>query len=126
MQRSLSSPSRVTQKLAYARWHLGWSEALIVDPEGAVGGDAEQQCEALLQSCLFHLVSAYRALLAEIAADLHLPPDQVPDTRSALRLSAAYTQYLPPVLGECVNLERRQPDYEGELHHGWLAPTPVR
>jgi len=112
---------RVAQKLAYARWHLDWSDSLVdTAKEGAEV--AVQQREALLQSALFHLVGAYRAFLGEIAADIHLlPDDKAPDCRSAERLSAAYTDYLPPALMQCVNLEREVPDSPGDMAQYWLA-----
>ena len=83
---------------------------------------ALEQHEALLQSSLFHLVSAYRAFLAEIAADIHLPPDAAsPDVRSAARLKAAYADYLPPALMQCVNLEQAEPEVQGDMSDAWLA-----
>jgi hypothetical protein len=114
---------RVAQKLAYARWHLSWSDS----PEGVCGDSAElgaQQRESLLQSALFHLVGAYRAFLAEIAADIHLVPDGAqPDIRSARHLSASYSDYLPPALAQCVNLEGASIESDGrfDAESSWLS-----
>lgn len=94
---------RVGQKIAYARWHLAWSEDLA--------GNAQQR-EALLESALWHAIGAYQAFLAEMAADEHMPPGQPLATPlDAVSLGAAYPEYLPAALAECTNLET-QP--------GWL------
>lgn len=94
---------RVSQKLVYARWHLTWS-----------GQDdhSQPQRDALLESAAWHGLCAYRAFLAEIAVDEHLPVAVAGGLpQDALTLSEAYPDYLPPALAECANLER------GE---GWL------
>lgn len=94
---------RVSQKMAYAHWHLDWSRQLAIN---------EQQRLALLESACWHALGAYRAFLGEIAADVHKHVDQSPaDTVNAVSLSRAYSDYLPAALAECANLEGRQ---------GWL------
>jgi hypothetical protein len=89
--------------LAYARWHLAWSEQWA---------DNGQQRAALLESAIWHAVGAYRAFLGEIASDVYMAvdPDLV-DTVSAASLRGAYCDYLPAALAECTELEGRA---------GWL------
>jgi hypothetical protein len=94
---------RVSQKMAYARWHLEWSQQQVAN---------DQQRLALLESACWHTLGAYRAFLGEIAADVHKLVDQDhADTVSAVSLSQAYSDYLPAALAECANLEGQQ---------GWL------
>lgn len=96
---------RVNQKLSFARWHLEWSEQLA---------SSEAQYLALMESTVFHIVGAYRSFLAEIVADQHHEAVATAEVMShtAVGLSAAYSDYLPPALAECLNLEQRT---------GWLS-----
>lgn len=113
---------RVAHKLACARWHLEWSEH---SPAQAADGEriGPQQRDSLRESTVFHLVGAYRAFLGEIAADIHLRPVDgvVPDTRSARQLSAAYPDYLPPALSQCLSLEQMSSESGDDIEQCWLA-----
>lgn len=104
---------RVSQKLLYARWHLAWA---------AQGEYEQQQRDALLESAVWHGLCAYRAFLAEIAADEHLPvatPGGLP--QDANTLGEAYPDYLPPALAECANLERGEGWLPKLISHGNAA-----
>ena len=108
---------RVGQKLAYARWHLAWSEQWA---------DNGQQRAALLESAIWHAVGAYRAFLGEIAADVHMAVDQhLVDTGSADSLSRAYRDYLPAALAECAELEGRSGWLQDLLRWSELASRSV-
>lgn len=115
---------RVNQKLSYARWHVAWVDQVARDG---------QQRAALLESAVWHALGAYRCFLGEIAADVHVTPDQpLIDTVSAVNLAKAYSDYLPAALAECANLEGqsgwlqdllRWADYSARTDEEPVAPT---
>lgn len=89
---------RVVQKLAFARWHVAWSESVAEDV---------QQRAALLVSAVWHGTGAYRAFLSEIAHDEHnIPSQPLEPPQTATELAESYSDYMPPMLAECVNLEQ--------------------
>ncbi len=95
---------RVIQKQMFARWHLDWAKQW---PQQS------QQRAALLESAVLHTVAAYHCFLAEIAADEHQLPKQLPSNiGSAAALAAGYSDFLPAAVRECANLEAQA---------GWLA-----